>query len=142
MLSTTKTSGRRTKGFSEERYAALLRDSRPRIITTEEENERALRLVDRLMKKKELSLEENTLYDLLIALITAFENKAYPIEELSAGETLRELMEARGLRQKDLEGVIGSKGVVSEIVNGKRSISKEQAKALGRLFDVSPALFI
>jgi HTH-type transcriptional regulator / antitoxin HigA len=41
-----------------------------------------------------------------------------------------------------LVGVIGSRGVVSEIVNGKRSISKAQAKALGQLFDVSPSLFI
>jgi HTH-type transcriptional regulator / antitoxin HigA len=39
-------------------------------------------------------------------------------------------------------GIIGSKGVVSEVVNGKRSISKAQAKALGEFFNVSPLLFI
>jgi HTH-type transcriptional regulator / antitoxin HigA len=51
-------------------------------------------------------------------------------------------MEAQGLKQIDLVKVIGSKGGVSEIVNGKRAISKSQAKALGEFFNVSPALFI
>ncbi|MFP4411849.1 helix-turn-helix domain-containing protein, partial [Coleofasciculus sp.] len=47
-----------------------------------------------------------------------------------------------GTRQADLVGVIGSSGVVSEVVNGKRFISKAQAKALGDYFQISPALFI
>jgi HTH-type transcriptional regulator / antitoxin HigA len=51
-------------------------------------------------------------------------------------------MEARNIKQEELVGVIGSRGVVSEIVNGKRSISKAQAKVLGELFHVSPSLFI
>ncbi len=55
---------------------------------------------------------------------------------------LLHLMEARNMKQEELVGVIGSRGVVSEIVNGKRSISKAQAKVLGKLFHVSPSLFI
>jgi HTH-type transcriptional regulator/antitoxin HigA len=51
-------------------------------------------------------------------------------------------MEERGLRQADLVGIIGSRGVVSEVVNGKRTISKSQAKSLGDFFHVEPSLFI
>jgi HTH-type transcriptional regulator / antitoxin HigA len=51
-------------------------------------------------------------------------------------------MEARGLKQADLVGIIGSSGVTSEVVNGKREISKTQAKALGDFFQVDPGLFI
>jgi HTH-type transcriptional regulator / antitoxin HigA len=51
-------------------------------------------------------------------------------------------MQVRGLRQIDLQPILGSRGVTSEIVNGKRSITKEQAKRLGALFGVSPAVFI
>ena len=51
-------------------------------------------------------------------------------------------MESRGIRQADLVGVIGSSGVISEIIKGKRSISKAQAKALGDYFKVLPSLFI
>ncbi|MEO6861558.1 MAG: hypothetical protein ABI180_08480 [Microcoleus sp.] len=55
---------------------------------------------------------------------------------------MQHIMEASGTRQADLVGIIGSSGVVSEVVNGKRAISKAQAKALGDYFKVSPSLFI
>jgi HTH-type transcriptional regulator / antitoxin HigA len=51
-------------------------------------------------------------------------------------------MEQRDIKQSDLVGVIGSKGIVSEVVNGKREISKAQAKALGHFFQVDPGVFI
>jgi HTH-type transcriptional regulator/antitoxin HigA len=47
--------------------------------------------------------------------------------EASPHDILLHLMEARELRQAELIGILGSKGVVSEVVNGKRSISKAQA---------------
>ena len=37
--------------------------------------------------------------------------------------------------------IFGSQGVASEVLNGKRGISKAQAKALGEFFKVSPRLF-
>jgi HTH-type transcriptional regulator / antitoxin HigA len=55
---------------------------------------------------------------------------------------LQYLLQTSGKKQADLVGVIGSSGVVSEVVNGKHSISKLQAKKLGELFQVSPSLFI
>ena len=64
------------------------------------------------------------------------------MEESAPYEILQHLMESSGTRQADLVGVIGSSGVVSEVVNGKRSISKAQAKALGEYFKVSSSLFI
>ncbi|MEG4306995.1 hypothetical protein [Microcoleus sp. D3_18a_C4] len=51
-------------------------------------------------------------------------------------------MESSGTCQADLVGIIGSSGVVSEVVNGKRAISKAQAKALGDYFKISRSLFI
>ncbi len=64
------------------------------------------------------------------------------MDESTPHEILQHLMEASSTRQADLVGLIGSSGVVSEIVNGKRSISKAQAKALGDYFKVSSSLFI
>ena len=51
-------------------------------------------------------------------------------------------MAARGLKQGDLAPLLGSKGRVSEVINGKRSISKAQAKTLADFFHVSAELFI
>jgi HTH-type transcriptional regulator/antitoxin HigA len=77
-----------------------------------------------------------------VTLIEAYEAHNYPMEQSPPHEILQHIMESSGIRQADLVGVIGSSGVVSEVVNGKRSISKAQAKALGDYFKVSPTLFI
>jgi HTH-type transcriptional regulator/antitoxin HigA len=52
------------------------------------------------------------------------------------------LLEQRGLKPSALWPVIGSKGRVSEILSGKRAISKDQAKKLAAFFHVGVELFI
>ncbi len=52
------------------------------------------------------------------------------------------MMENQGHTAKDLWGIIGDKGTVSKVLNEHRSISKLQAKQLGKFYDVSPAVFI
>ena len=74
-----------------------------------------------------------------------YEEALANVEQLTFAQNkkiLQHLMESNHLRQTDLVGIIGSSGVVSEVVNGKRSISKTQAKALGKFFGVSAELFI
>jgi len=112
-------------------------------IETEEENNRMLLEARKLIEKGDnLTPEEETLLKLLVHLIQEFEQKFYHIGEATPHEVLRELMAARGLKQRDLWHLFGSKGVASEVVNGKRGISKAQAKALAEFFHVSPELFI
>lgn len=82
------------------------------------------------------------MHKLLVTLIEAYEAANYPMTESAPHEILQHLMESSGTRQADLLGIIGSSGVVSEVVNGKRTISKTQAKALGAYFKVSASLFI
>ncbi|MBE9008322.1 transcriptional regulator [Fortiea sp. LEGE XX443] len=128
--------------FDQSAYRNLLAEVVPTAIDTEEEYERILNLVEQLTFKKNRTNEEQALYKLLVILIEAYETENYPMDQSSPHEILQHIMEASGTRQADLVGIIGSSGVVSEIVNGKRSISKAQAKALGEYFKVSPSLFI
>ena len=79
---------------------------------------------------------------LLVSLIEKFEDEHYQLATSTSHSILLHLMEENGLRQTDLVGVIGSRGVVFEVVNGKRTISKSQAKSLGDFFHVDPSLFI
>jgi HTH-type transcriptional regulator/antitoxin HigA len=51
-------------------------------------------------------------------------------------------MEEHDLRQRDLLDILGSRGIASEVVNGKRAISKTQAKKLAALFHVPADLFL
>ena len=123
-------------------YSQLLVEYQPKIITTEAEYDQALETVEKLMADKQRTPEQTAILQLLVTLIEEFENNQYSIEASSPCAMLEHLMDARGIKQSDLVGIIGSKGVVSEVMNRKRAISKAQAKALGEFFNVSPGLFI
>lgn len=123
-------------------YASLLVEFQPKVITTEEENERTLRIVEKLMSVKNRTPEQNALLELLVILIEKFEDEHYQLNASTPYSILLHLMEARDLKQSALVGVLGSKGVTSEVINGKRSISKAQAKALGEFFHLSHTLFL
>ena len=79
---------------------------------------------------------------ILALLIEEYENKHYPIPEPEPLDCLLHLIDAGNLKQKDLVGILGSKGVVSEVINGKREISKAQAKALSQYFNTSYKSFL
>lgn len=130
-----------TRTFNRETYANLLSQYQPKVIATEEENEAAISLAEAL-EHRERTPEEDALLELLVTVIEKFEEEHYPLSAGKPHSMLLHLMEARDLKQEDLVGVIGSRGVVSEVVNGKRSISKAQAKTLGEFFHVSHTLFL
>jgi HTH-type transcriptional regulator/antitoxin HigA len=127
------------------RYGRLLAKAAPCVIATEEEHERALATVESLMEKGERKMtpEEDALLDLLTNLIRDYEATAYPPRAKSRPhQMVAFLLEQRDLKPSDLWPIIGSKGRVSEILTGKRSISKEQAKKLAAFFHVRTDLFI
>lgn len=82
-----------------------------------------------------------TLLDTLGTLLHAYEEQHYPIPDSSGVEVLRFLMDEHGLTQAELPE-IGSQGVVSEILHGKRELNMRQIRALAMRFQVSPAAFI
>lgn len=125
------------------RYGKLLSRVLPTVVKTEEEHQRLLAEIERLIDKGEKkSPEELALLELMCQLVEAYEAQHHPIEKAEPHEVLQHLMEERGLRPSDLLPVFGSRGYVSDIINGKRGISKQHAKALGKLFHVPPELFI
>lgn len=88
--------------------------------------------------------EKHPLYgllDTLGSLIALYEEEHYPISEVTGLEVLRFLMDEHGLTQSDLPE-IGSQGVVSEILNGKRELNVRQIRGLAKRFKVSPAVFV
>ncbi len=131
-----------TLTFSPDKYGTLLAQYQPKPITTEAENEKAIALAQELEHRDDLSKEEETFLELLLVLIEKFEDEKYPISEGNPQEMLKHLMTENEIKQEELVGIIGSRGVVSEVVNGKRSISKNQAKALAEFFHVDVSLFI
>ena len=135
-----------TANVDKTKYGKLLMQTLPLVISNEQELERLTKEIDRLMSKgireNALSPEEEQLLELLSILVENYEDKHYPMPEAAPNEVLKFLMEDRGLKQTDLLPVFGSSGITSEVVNGKRSISKAQAKKLAEFFKVSVEHFI
>ena len=123
-------------------YSRLLAKYQPKVIETEAENDRAIAIAKELEHKSDRTNEESAILELLVALIEKFEDEHYPILAGTPQQMLLHLMESNDIKQENLVGVIGSRGVVSEVINGKRSISKAQAKALAEFFAVDVGLFI
>src|SRR5438309_9244002 len=101
------------------------------VITSEEEYDRIVAIVDRLAVKHDSSVEEERLLELLSTLVEVYENERYPIPDAPPNVMIQQFMLDRGLCQADLVSVLGSRSLVSEVVNGKRKPSKLQIKNLG-----------
>ena len=112
-------------------------------IRSESDYDRAVERLNNLLD--EVGLDEDhplyTLLDTLGTLMHAYEEQHHAMPECQGGEVLGFLMEEHGLTQSDLPE-IGSQGVVSEIIRGKRALNVRQVRALAKRFQVSPAVFI
>ena len=142
MPNMTKTPGKMTLTFNSDIYSQLLSQHQPRIIKTEEENEKFLETVEELLSRSNLTPEEDVLLELLVKLIEDFEDKHYQLNVSTPRSRLKHLMEARSLEQADLVEILGSSEIVAKVINGELEITKEQAEALGKFFHVDASLFI
>ncbi|EMJ85558.1 helix-turn-helix domain-containing protein [Leptospira meyeri] len=74
-------------------------------------------------------------------LIEEYENDHFMQPNAEPIDVLKYLMQENNLTQKDLS-ILGSQGVVSEILNGKRDLNVRQIKALAEMFKIAPSVFI
>lgn len=81
------------------------------------------------------------LVDIVGDLVEHYETQRHPLPEVTGLDALKFLMAQHGLKQSELSE-IGSQGVVSEILAGKRELNIRQVRALSERFGVSPATFV
>ena len=124
-------------------YAALLSSTLPAVVRSEAENERYIALLEELDGKgNRMTAADRRMAELLTLLIEDFEDRHYALKTSSPIEVLVELMNANGLKQKDLLDVFGTPSIVSEVLHGKRQLTTEHIRRLSRRFQVSPEVFI
>jgi len=133
-----------TQTLNSAAYGELLAKVQPHPIKDEREYDRLVAEVGRLVERgeKNLSAEETSLLEMLSILIEEYDRKNYPLTPSQPHKMLAYLLEQRGLEAHDLWPVLGSKGRVSEVLSGKRAISKTQAKKLAAFFHVPIDLLI
>ncbi len=122
-------------------YGKLLAKALPRVIQSEDENDRYMETLLALEQNDILTPEEKDLADLLTLLIEDFEEKHYQLPKASPLEAITFLMDQHGLKQKDLVDVFATPSIVSEVLSGKRDLNKDHISRLSKRFRVSPELF-
>jgi len=124
------------------KYGRLLARTLPLVIESEEERLRAHEIVETLMSKKARTREETELLRLLAQLIQDYEARGRTEPASKPHEIVQFLIEENGLKQADLLEIFGTRSIASEVVRGKRAITKKQATLLATRFKVSPELFL
>lgn len=81
------------------------------------------------------------LLNLVADMVSRYEQEHYAIEAATPKDTLRFLMDTRGLKQEDLSAIVPQSNL-SAILAGKRKISATLAGKLGKFFRISPAVFV
>ena len=127
-----------------QKYANLLIETLPVAVETEDSRQRFLATIDRLMSKGEanLSPEEIEILRLLSVLVADYEKRAFALRPLAPNVVIQSLLENNFMRQADLLPIFKTEAAISEILSGKRTISKAEAEELADFFDVSYKIFL
>lgn len=125
-------------------YLALVQRLPLRPLRTFAEYEAAAKLLDTMVLRADLSDGEKDYVEALSVFIEDFDRRKNVFD--TSGRTpldmLRHLMEANGWDVTALGALLGSKGVASEVLRGKRSLSKSHIFKLAERFNVDPGLFL
>ena len=124
-------------------YEQLLTEMLPkRIENADQYDQIGSRFGDLLVKRRRTAAED-ALMDLLGVLIQDYDRRhAMPPDDSTPAELLQFLLEESGQPVSCLLPIFGQRSHVNEALNGKRKISAEQARKLGKMFSVKPGIFV
>ena len=123
-------------------YKDLLSREAPHAIHSDGEHREYLFRAEELMNKRRRTAAEDHYLELLSILIDQYEEEHQGIDPPEPVTALKQLMSANQISQAELSRLFGSSGITSEILSGKRELSKAHIKKLASLFKVSTDLFI
>jgi HTH-type transcriptional regulator/antitoxin HigA len=119
----------------------LLAEYQPGPITNEVEYERVMALVEEFYPRRCESEAIGRFMALVTMLVHHYESRAHALPAVQPIELIKFLIAERGLKQKDLVDVFKTKSIVSEVLRGRRELTREHIERLAAKFAVSPAVF-
>ena len=124
-------------------YARLLASAVPAVIDDERELRRQTTTLEALLGRGDSrSAEEIALTCLLVLIVEGFESRNYRLRASSVADRIRVLMKEHSLRQADLVDEFGSRSAASDILAGRRRVSRLVAGRLARRFLLPVDLFL
>jgi len=112
-----------------------------KVIKTEAQYKKAIRRTIQIFQATQGTPQADEL-DLLLVLVKDYEDKHIVMPELDPIDAIKLKMEERGLKAKDLEPLIGTKGHVSSILSGRRELTLKMAQKLKDYFQLPADVFM
>jgi HTH-type transcriptional regulator/antitoxin HigA len=112
-----------------------------KLIKSEQEYNNAVAYLEELGDREDFQNNEMLIdeFELISKLINIYDSEHYPIESANPIDTILLKMEYMGLKRKDLSH-IASSGVLSEVFNGKRALSKQMLREFSELLNIDQSL--
>jgi HTH-type transcriptional regulator / antitoxin HigA len=111
------------------------------VIKTEAQYQKAIKRTMAIFHAGQKTPEADEL-TLLLVLVKDYEDKHIQLPGLDPLEVIKLKMEEQGLKPKDLEKIIGSKGHVSSVLSGRREITLKMAQKLRNYFQLPAEIFL
>ena len=127
--------------FAADKYLELLKQYPPRPIDNEEDLEMMQQVINRLLDKPQLTVEEREYLNVLGALIYEYEENQEPIPDIYGIELLKFILEERNLQKQDLLSIFESKSTLDDILDGQQYLTPVYIKKLANFLNISPDLF-
>ncbi|MFB2934510.1 type II toxin-antitoxin system HigA family antitoxin [Aerosakkonemataceae cyanobacterium BLCC-F154] len=124
-------------------YIELLKKFPPRPINSEEELLATQKVIDSLIDRSELTLDEQDYLNVLGTLVYEYEQLHHePIPDIFGAELIEALLIEYNLQPQDLVPIFGNESIVSEVLSGQRQLTENQIRQLADLFNMSPEDFV
>jgi HTH-type transcriptional regulator/antitoxin HigA len=127
--------------FATDKYLELLKQYPPRPIHNEEDLEMMQEVINRLLDKPQLTVEEREYLNVLGALIYEYEENQEPIPDIYGLELLKFILEERNLQKQDLLSIFESKSTLDDILDGQQDLTPIYIQKLANFLNISPDLF-
>jgi HTH-type transcriptional regulator/antitoxin HigA len=127
--------------FATDKYLELLKQYPPRPIHNEEDLEMMQEVINRLLDKPQLTVEEREYLNVLGALIYEYEENQEPIPDIYGLELLKFILEERNLQKQDLLSIFESKSTLDDIFDGLQELTPIYIQKLANFLNISPDLF-
>ena len=111
------------------------------VLKSAAEYKKAIRRTMEIFDATSGSVEEKEL-DLLLVLVKDYEDRHFVLPDLDPIEVIKLKMSENGIKSKDLEPVIGSKGHVSSVLSGRRELTLSMAQRLKNYFNLPADIFL
>ena len=96
--------------------------------------------LERIHALKSIPDDDHRIYEFmhLTRIVDAYEREKYPLEHVTPRDMLVFMMEQKNLKQRDLMPYLGSEGMVSLILSGKRGIAADKIIPLAKFLGIPP----